>query len=315
MKKFVTKFIIAIVIVYSLAWGLDYIICKGLLKMEDYRFQDYAAMLEGGMDNDVLIMGNSRGKSHFDPAIIDSKCGVESFCIGIGGYPINAQLAKFHIYCSKNCKPKYVIQSCDYMTINLFNDVRHQHQSEQFFPLIYDKTARQEMSKLGYGFLELNCPLYRMFGYQMAIKNGLLEGLGLKHYVSMPAYKGHRPEEGSWDGSELEIMEKHAVEMPDKAKQLFEDYLAECRKDSIEVILVNSPMYEGAFEKITNRDEIDDFFKSMATKFDLTYLDYTHDCDISCDTANFCVSVHMNPEATKRFTEELCADLDSLGIF
>ena len=93
MKKFITKVLVFGVIVFILALVMDRFICKGLLTMEDYRFQDYAAMLDGGMGNEVLIMGNSRGKSHFDPYIIDSICNTSSFCIGAGGYPINVQIA------------------------------------------------------------------------------------------------------------------------------------------------------------------------------------------------------------------------------
>ena len=66
MKRFLLKFLGFAVLVLVLAFGLDRLICRGLLMMDDYRFQDYSAMLKGGMDNDILIMGNSRGKSHFD---------------------------------------------------------------------------------------------------------------------------------------------------------------------------------------------------------------------------------------------------------
>ena len=59
--------------------------------MEDYRFQDYAAMLRGGMDRDLLIMGNSRGKAHYDPRVLDSLLHTDSFCIGVGGYPFNIE--------------------------------------------------------------------------------------------------------------------------------------------------------------------------------------------------------------------------------
>ena len=72
MKKFLLKFLGFAVLVLVLAFGLDRLICRGLLKMDDYRFQDYSAMLKGSMDNDILIMGNSRGKSHFDTSVIDS---------------------------------------------------------------------------------------------------------------------------------------------------------------------------------------------------------------------------------------------------
>ena len=54
-------------------------------------------------------------------------------------------------------------------------DIRHHHQSEQFFPLVYDRGVRKELKKVGYGIPELFLPMYRFFGYQQAIKNGLLE--------------------------------------------------------------------------------------------------------------------------------------------
>ena len=88
MKKFLLKTLGFAALVLVLAFGLDRLICRGLLNMDDYRFQDYSVMLRGGMDNDILIMGNSRGKSHFDTRVIDSLSHKRSFNLGIGGYPI-----------------------------------------------------------------------------------------------------------------------------------------------------------------------------------------------------------------------------------
>ena len=311
MRRFLNKAILFSIIILILSIALDRMICRGLLSMEDYRFQDYAAMLDGGMNNEVLILGNSRGKSHFDPFIIDSICQTNSYCIGIGGYPINVQRAKYNLYKEHNDKPRILVLNVDHMTLSLFNDVRHQHQSEQFFPLVYDSVMRKELKNLGYGFAELNIPLYRMLGYQQVIKNGLLEALHLKHYVSRPAYKGHRPEEGVWNGSELDNMAVHDVEIPDEARVFFESFLEECHKDSVNVVLVNSPMYEGAKEKLLGLDAIQRYFKEVASRFGYHYLDYTDD-EICRDTSNFCVSVHMNPEATKAFSKEFSEELSRI---
>lgn len=313
MKKFLVKCLVSGVVLFVLAAGLDYVLCRGLLKMDDYRFQDYAAMLEGGMEHDVLIMGNSRGKSHFDTGLIDSLTGRSSFCIGIGGYPFNVQLAKYHLYREHNRKPALIIQNVDHGTFVMRGDVRHQHQSEQFFPLVYDPVGRKELKKLGYGFFESYVPLYRFVGYQQVIKNGLLEALGVKHYVSMPAYKGFRAESGKWDGSVLAQMEPGPVVLDDRAKALFEEYLDGCAADSIQVVLVYSPLYVGAQEKMIDLQKAKEYFAGQAARHGFTYLDYTG-CDICRDTSNFCVSVHMNPTATKRFTRILCKDLDSLAV-
>ena len=312
MRRFLSKVLLYAAAAFALAAVMDYTVCTGLLKMEDYRFQDFAAMLKGGMDHDVLIMGNSRGKHHYDPQIIDSTLNVSSFCIGIGGYPINVEVEKYDLYRSHNTKPRVILQNIDYLTMNVMEDVRHQHQSEMFFPLVYDRAGRKMMRNLGYGFAELNIPFYRMYGYQQGIKNGILEAAGLKHCVSRPAYKGHRAEEGKWNGHELNQMAVHRAEISAESKIVLEQFLSQCRKDSIDVILVNSPMYCGVKKKVSNLDEIKTYFDNTARRYGFRYLDYSVDCPIAQDSSNFCVAVHMNPTATKEFTRTLCKDLESV---
>lgn len=312
MKKFLLKTLGFAALVLVLAFGLDRLICRGLLKMDDYRFQDYRAMLEGGMDNDILILGNSRGKSHFDTRVIDSLSRKQSFNLGIGGYPINAQLLKYRLYREHDRKPTVIIQNIDYMTIRIMSDIRHQHESEQFFPLVYDKVMRKELRESGYGFLELNMPLYRFFGYQQVIKNGLMEALHVKHY-SRPSYKGFLPEKGQWNGSELARMNPEQVVLSEEGKALFEDYLAQCRADSIQVVLVNSPLYAGAREKLPGYDDARVYFEQVADKYGCLYLDYT-DTPVCYDTTQFVVSVHLNERAAREFSETLMEDLKSLKI-
>jgi hypothetical protein len=173
---------------------------------------------------------------------------------------------------------------------------------------------RKELKKLGYGWSELNIPMFRYYGYQQVIKNGLMEFFHLKHYVTMPAYKGHRPEEGPWNGTPLAEMDSQTISFTDDDLSLFDDYLQECKKDSIQVLLVYSPFYIKAKEKLTGFDDARTLFHEIAKKYDFHYLDYTVDFPISQDTSNFCISVHMNPQATKAFTQVLCRDIDSLAV-
>ena len=312
MRKFLLKTLGFAALVLVLAFGLDRLICRGLLKMDDYRFQDYSAMIHGGMDNDILIMGNSRGKSHFDTRVIDSLSHKSSFNLGIGGYPINAQLLKYQLYREHNRKPELIIQNIDYMTVQVMSDIRNQHESEQFFPLVYDKEMRKQLRKNGYCFLELNMPLYRFFGYQQVIKNGLLEALHLKHY-SRPSYKGFLPENGRWNGSELARMKPENVILSEEGRALFEDYLAQCRADSIQVVLVNSPLYAEAQEKLIGFGDARAYFEQVAEKYGCLYLDYT-DTPVCEDTDNFVVSVHLNAHAARAFSETLMEDLKTRNI-
>lgn len=312
MKLFLRKVLAGGLVILFYAFLLDYVITMGLRKMDDYRFQTWDAILDGGMTHDGIIMGNSRAFSHFNPVIIDSICQTDAYDLGIGGYPMNVQLARWNTYVAHNTLPKYVIYNVDPMTFARIEDVRHQHQSEQFFLLCYDAASRKEMRQLGYGFLELYVPLYRYLGYQQVIKNGLLEFFHVKHYVD-PSIKGFRPERGEWNGVEYEKMEPHVAEMDSVAINQFVTFLDDCRNKDIKVVMVFSPMYQGAVGKITNMDDSRAQFSELAANTIGYYLDYLDD-PICLDTANFCVSVHMNAESTDRFTTQLCEDLLRLNV-
>ena len=318
MKRFIIKAIAFFTILLGLAWGLDYIISKGLLEMEDYRFMSWSEMQKGDINADIVIMGNSRGFSHFEPWTIDSICNTTSYCLGLGGYSITVQDLKYHYYRLYNKKPKYIIQQVDYYTLR--NDsAPHQHESEQYLPMIYDSRIHDEFLRVGYTNLDIYCPLYRYWGYQMVIKNGLLEFLGVKHYVRNPSRRGHHYEKGEWDGSELARMDTIHAQFNLKGKAYFEQYMRERAEEGIKVILVNSPTYIGANNKTTGLDKVNTYFDSIAFVYNTVYWNYNEGYEMCSDTANFCVSVHMNPQATHQFSIDFANDLkayiDSVSIF
>lgn len=315
MKRFIRKIVFFGLLVLVCAMGLDVMISFGLRKTDCYRYQVFSDIIKDDLNYDVLFMGNSRCFSHFNPKIIDTICHVNSYGLGLGGYPINVQIAEYHCYKAHNGTPKLIVQQVDFVTLNIIDDIRHQHDSERFFPMVYDKPMRKELKALGYGFMELYCPLYRYLGYQKVIKDGLLEFLKIKHYVDRPAYKGFSPEKGKWDGTNVAAMDSITGILDKEAMALFEDYLVECKKDGVYVLLVNSPVYAPTTKKVVNMEEVNDYFERVAQKFGYKYLNYTENYDLCNDTLNFCVSVHLNSEATDRFSADFAHDLDSLGLF
>ena len=314
MRKFIIKVLGFGFAVLLMAVILDVMISFGLRKTDCYRYQTFSDIFKGNMNCDVLYIGNSRGFSHFNPRIIDSICRVNSYSLGLGGYPINAQIATYHCYKTHNGTPRLIVQQVDFVTLNIMQDIRHQHDSERFFPTVYDPFMRKELKNMGYGFMELYCPIYRYFGYQKVIKDGLLEFLKVKHYIERPAYKGFSPEKGKWDGTNVAAMDSITSDLDKEAITLFENYLDECKKDGVYVLLVNSPVYAPTTKKVKNMEEVNNYFKSVAQKFGYKYLNYTENYDLCNDTLNFCVSVHLNPKATDKFSTDFAHDLDSLGL-
>ena len=314
MRKFIVKSLIMGLLVLLFAIALDYMISMGLRRTDCYRYQAFNDIFNENLTYDVLYMGNSRGFSHFNPRIIDSICHVNSYGLGLGGYPINVQIAEYHCYKAHNGTPKLIVHQVDFVTLSMMTDIRHQHDSERFFPTVYDKSMRKELTQLGYGFLELYCPLYRYNGYQKVIKDGLLEFLGIKHYVDRPAYKGFSPEKGVWDGTNVAAMDSISGVMNEDAIALFEDYLLECKEDGVDVLLVNSPVYAPTTRKVKNMTEVNDYYESVAQRFGFEYINYTENYDLCNDTLNFCVSVHLNPKATNKFSTDFAKDILRLGV-
>lgn len=314
MRRFLIKSLGFGLLVLLVAVILDMMVSFGLLKTDCYRYQMFSNIFKGNMKEDVLYMGNSRGFSHFNPKIIDSICGVNSYSLGLGGYPINVQIATYHCYKAHNGIPKLIVQQVDFVTLSIISDIRHQHDSERFFPTVYDPVMRKELENLGYGILELYCPLYRYFGYQKVIKDGLLEFLGIRHYVDRPSYKGFSPEKGRWDGANLAAMKSITGILDDEAIVMFEDFLKECKKDGVYVLLVNTPVYTKATERVNNMDEVNNYFELIAQRFGYKYLNYTMNYDMCNDTMNFSVSVHLNSKATNRFSADFAHDLLSLDV-
>jgi hypothetical protein len=314
MRKFIVKSLIMGLLVLLFAIALDYMISMGLRRTDCYRYQAFSDIFNENLTYDVLYMGNSRGFSHFNPRIIDSICHVNSYGLGLGGYPINVQIAEYHCYKAHNGTPKLIVHQVDFVTLSMMTDIRHQHDSERFFPTVYDKSMRKELTQLGYGFLELYCPLYRYNGYQKVIKDGLLEFLGIKHYVDRPAYKGFSPEKGVWDGTNVAAMDSISGVMNQDAIALFENYLLECKEDGVDVLLVNSPVYAPTTRKVKNMTEVNDYYESVAQRFGFEYMNYTENYDLCNDTLNFCVSVHLNPKATNKFSTDFAKDILRLGV-
>ena len=312
MKQFLKYTLIFSTVLLICACALDYMISTGLRQMEDFRFQAYDAMLDGGMEHDLIIMGNSRGFSHFNPAIIDSICNLSSYNISRGGYPFNVQHFHWTLYKTYNKKPKYIVLNVDFSTIRSMI-MKNQHQSEANLPYFYNPLYNRSMKDMGYSVFDRYIPLYRYFGYQQTIKNGLLEFLHLKHYNQQPSTKGFRYEYGTvWDGENLKTMQTVDANLEEQTRILFEQWMEQCHQDSIQVILVNSPVYYEATAKCKDMDKLNQYFDSIAKQYNTHYLNYTENYAICNDTTYFSVSVHMTPSATDIFSKDFADTLKTI---
>lgn len=312
MKKFVYKLLAFIVLVFVGSCFIDFAISKGLSSMNDYRFTSWREIDEGEINADILISGNSRALSHFVPSLIDSAFNCKTYNLGFGGHTFTPQYFKYGFYVKHNKKPKLIIQNVDFGTLSDMFIIGHER--EQVFPYIYDSYMRRHLVGFGFTKSDVYLPLKRYFGYQQVIKNGLFEFFGIKHYNNKMSFQGFVPENGKWNPSELNQLKSVEFSKDSTSVHLFKKYLNNLKNENIELILVNSPVYYKATEKLTQREEMHEFFNNVASENGFVYLDYTDD-SICFDSTRFVVSVHLNEEGAKIFTRKLVSDLRKNAIF
>jgi len=306
MKKFLLKILLFASILTAFAYIIDICISKGLISMSDYRFQTWNEISKNEINADLLINGNSRGLSHYVPSVFDSVLNTNSYNIGFGGHPFNAEYLKYHYYISHNKIPKVLIQNVDFLTLSDIFVIGHER--EQILPFVKDTYLRKHLPDYGFNLFEIYIPLVRYFGYQKEIKNGLFEKFGLKHYFNTTSEKGFLPEKGVWDPTELNKIEKIPFDKDSFSVDLFIKYLSELKNDNVKVFLVNSPVYYKATEKLEEKAEMYEFYSEIARRFGFIYLDYTSD-SLCFDSTMFVKAVHMNKTGAVKFSKKLASDL------
>ena len=308
MKKFICKGILFFALIVAAAYALDYAISSGLRNMEDYRFQTWTAIVDSKINADLLIIGNSRAFSHYSPLIMDSALQMNCYNLGIGGHPFNIHYLRYQLYKEHNILPKIILLNVDFFT---FQIATIGHQREQILPYVSDSLLKHELIKVGFTEAEIYLPLIRYFGYQMVVKNGLLEFLNLHHYDFQPSVKGYWPETGNWNPSALNNLAEIEASVDKESLRLFENLISECKNKNIQLIMVYSPLYTEALKKLPNKSVFESLFHSISQKYKLPYLDYTKD-SLCNDTNNFHVAIHLNKKGAELFTRKLSADVKKI---
>lgn len=307
MKQFLTKIAIFIVAAYLIALGLDVMISCGQANSAGYPQQVWREIRTGNYTSDIVIMGTSRALEHYDPYVIDSITGLQTYNLGMGGYGINVELMKYRYYCHYNPRPKYIIYDVDYVPLKI-NYAPHMHQSEQFLPLFYDGAIRRDLMNVGYSWVDAYIPMARYWGYQIVNKRGLLEFLNLHHYCDYPSYRGHMPDPDLWDASRLHFPDSIPSYVNKDAMIIFEDFVQECKESGIQLIFVTSPVYYQYVEMSPDWNQYVAWFDSIAQSNSVPYLNYT-EYSICTDSTMFNAGFHLTPEATEIWSEMLSNDL------
>jgi len=304
----VAKIAIFAVLLFSCAFLLDKAVERGVKKALCREWED---LVHSRINADLLIQGSSRAWVGVSPRILDEALRVDSYNIGIDGHEFLMQYYWFKMYLQYNRKPRYIVQVLDMHTLNRRKDL---YGITQFAPYLDSPPVRTAVSYYqGFEWQDYYLPLCKYMNSRNDIVRGLMWCIASPPYHK---YKGFQAQEREWDAPAFGA---YRAANPDGSHQetngvttrLFDEFLAFCGQNGIQVILVYAPEYIAAQELMANREEIMGIYRSYARKYCIPLLDYSPN-PVSYDTRYFYNSQHLNARGVAAFNRALAEDLARL---
>jgi hypothetical protein len=274
-------------------------------------FRNWNEVLFDSIAYDLVICGSSRAWHFYDPRVVDGIGGVNSYNLGLDGHGITTQVARYKAYRLTHPKPKCVVQNVDFFTLEPSN----KFEREQFLPYIMNDSLYEWIrDEEGFRFVDKYLPFVRYIGYRDVLFEGLELPNDIVRYSGL--YKGFEAVSGVWDPSIQYTTDSLKFSCNEELSAIFEKYIAQLRKDSIEVVLVYGPIYRGDLNKKASAEEekMYAYFNECAEKYGCYVLNYlwTYIC---ADTYYFYNATHINKYGVEKISLQLAHDLDSIGLF
>lgn len=310
MKKFLTKIAFILLLGVSVFAFFDYYITTNLHYSDARMFRNWNEVLYDTTYYDLIINGSSRAWHFYNPQILDSILGCNCYNLGLDGHQITSQIARYNVYSTYHRHPKYLVQNIDFFTLTFST----KFEREQFLPYLYvDTLFNQIHQEEGFSYIDKYIPFLRYIGYRDVI----FEGFGWHNDIDRVPhlYKGFATDNRTWNIGERSIDSLTYFCCETECARLFENYLAQLRQDSIQVVLVYGPVYRGDLNKDPSpiEKEMYAYFQQCADKYGCTILNYMWH-DICADKKYFYNATHINKMGSDIISVRLAYDLDSLGF-
>ena len=279
-----------LILFFSLVFIIDFSCGKFSQKsFYDINFGDYGEVNRGlKAKADILIIGSSRAKHHYNPKIFSENLNLSCYNAGIGGHGLFLNYAMLSDNIKIN-KPKLVILD---VSPNVIVDKDSYSKLNSLLPYYKNSTAFREIIQLNPKFSRLglisnlykyNSTLYDLLrGYLLKSKNHNLGFVPLEGEISKENYDPFFLEEEKFDDNKLIYLNK---------------IISICSNNNIKLVIVISPTYE-KFDKKNN------IIKILASDINNKNIEFYNYSDYS--------KLYKNPEY---FTDQLYLNETGANIF
>lgn len=317
MKKFLQNIAIFVVSILVLATIVDMMVSQGLRYTPKNHLETMNIVMHETPQNDVLILGTSRGANAYDTHILDSILQCDSRNLSVSGKAFRINNLRYQAYRRNNPAPKLIIVDIDHIELG---EGTLGFENYMFYPYMTDTLVKPVLEMNHLNWLDRHIPMYRYRGDYKYIGLGLCELFNI-HHLNNKTAKGYSPNpNGSFNSDKLmaEIENNPdgiGVGTDSAVLAIFTSFLAQAKAEDVQVIMVYSPLYYLVQENLSQKwPMVIHLYDSLGIEYDVPILDYQKS-EINRDSTCFIDGNHMNKHGAEVFTTQLAKDIDSLGLF
>lgn len=309
MKKFIQRLALFCLPILLLAYPLDLFISNGLRNStySDGEIEIWNDLYNGDLQANHFFYGSSRAWVHFSPAIMEKETNIPFYNLGMDAHNFYMQHLRHEELLKHNSKPELIVLGLDMGSLEKRPDLYNKNMLLPF--MLWNKTiADAALTYQGFTEADFIIPLYRYFGEFEAVKSGL------KYYIKPDdrfRYRGYKGRDEKWnsdfDRAKAEIG-SYTIKIDSLSVKLFEEFIVECKTDSIDLVFVYTPEYIEGQAFVKNRDSIMTMYNDFSEKYNVPFLDYSND-SICYHKDYFYNTMHMNRRGSELFTKKLAKDL------
>lgn len=248
-------------------------------------------------NSDILILGSSRAKHHYDSKLIEEITGLNTYNTGRDGNYIFYQTAVLKSTLMRH-SPKQIILDFTGSFRNLQEDY---DRLSTLLPYYSTHEELRDIIQHKSPFVKYKL-LSQIFPYNSLLTTIIAGNIGLGNSDN---YKGYEPLTGEWTG-ELETIEtKKHYRIDENKYQVFEELIKLSKNHDIPLLVVYSPVFY--------KYDIDysiEVCREICEKHNIKFIDFSKNPEFLENQALFKDQTHLNETGAEIFTQKILEILD-----
>jgi len=284
MKKLLVRLFFGLIVIASLDFAVGKTLEHFYFK-QDSGFQYRTTYSLNSAEDELLIFGSSRANHHYDPEVFESKLNMSAYNTGRDGAYFFYQTALLKAILKRH-RPKIII----YDFFGSFEYSQNDYDRLSFLLPYYEEHEEiQEVLELKGSYENLKT-LSKIYPYNSLLFNIMTGNMEFNKEKNKD-FKGYVPFFGVWNNTIESLKTTNKYTFDQNKITAFEDFIALCKKNNIELFVVASPVfyeYESDYsittcEKICREQNIpfyditkeDEFLKKPEWFADVLHLNHT----------------------------------------